>query len=176
MQKTCTKCGKTFPATSEYFSKNSSSKSGFYCICKKCRSVIRKLIYNTNEEERTKQKEKSKEWYSKNKDSVKLRPSYDTKEYCKTYYKNNKDKDKLRHNKRISAMGKVWKHENKQIKELVIKQNNKCFYCGCNLEKYTIDHIVPVSRGGSNLIDNIAISCPYCNLSKGYKLLSEWKH
>lgn len=173
--KNCTKCNEFLPATSEYFSKNSSSKCGLYSVCKKCRSIIRKSIYHNDEKERIKQTQKSKEWYSKNSDKVKQRANYDTREYCKEYYINNKDKDRLRHKKRISIMGKVWRHESKQIKELVIKQNNKCFYCNCDLEKYTIDHVIPVSRGGSNLIENIVICCSYCNLSKGYKLLSEWK-
>lgn len=36
--KTCSRCGKTKLAHSRFFSKNKSSKDGFYSICKKCRS------------------------------------------------------------------------------------------------------------------------------------------
>lgn len=48
-----------------------------------------------------------------------------------------------------------------------------CVYCGINTAT-TRDHIIPLSRGGSNTIDNINPSCLICNDSKGTKLLSEW--
>lgn len=37
-----------------------------------------------------------------------------------------------------------------------------------------IDHVIPRSRGGTDDMDNLAVSCAPCNLSKGDKLLSEW--
>lgn len=36
--KTCTRCGKTKLATNRFFSKNSTSKDGWYSICKQCRN------------------------------------------------------------------------------------------------------------------------------------------
>lgn len=38
--KRCTRCGKIKLAHSRYFSKNSTSKDGFYSICKDCRNQI----------------------------------------------------------------------------------------------------------------------------------------
>jgi|SRR5580693_3447503 5-methylcytosine-specific restriction endonuclease McrA len=38
----------------------------------------------------------------------------------------------------------------------------------------TIDHIVPLSRGGSNWPDNIQLLCLPCNDSKGVKTMEEW--
>jgi hypothetical protein len=48
-----------------------------------------------------------------------------------------------------------------------------CAYCGRsgrNL-RLTIDHIMPVSRGGSNEIGNLVTACRACNLSKGAKIM-----
>ncbi len=44
----------------------------------------------------------------------------------------------------------------------------KCDYCGkeCG-DRYQFDHRVPVCRGGSNDMDNLALSCPPCNSRKG---------
>jgi hypothetical protein len=36
--KKCSKCGKMKPAHNQFFSKNNTSKDGFYSICKVCRS------------------------------------------------------------------------------------------------------------------------------------------
>jgi 5-methylcytosine-specific restriction endonuclease McrA len=51
-----------------------------------------------------------------------------------------------------------------------------CAYCGDRLHKrdLTIDHIVPVSRGGGHELDNLCVACKPCNSSKADRLLSEW--
>lgn len=54
------------------------------------------------------------------------------------------------------------------------QQGGRCYYCGCILEVYHLDHVVPLSRGGSNDISNIVCACVSCNLSKRAKLISEW--
>jgi 5-methylcytosine-specific restriction endonuclease McrA len=51
---------------------------------------------------------------------------------------------------------------------------NCCAYCKNEFDKLTIDHVVPLSRGGLHEYDNIVPSCGPCNRSKGKKLLSEW--
>lgn len=55
------------------------------------------------------------------------------------------------------------------------RQKGRCYWCGKAVGKaYHVDHIVPLSRGGSNWPDNLVIACPQCNLSKGNKLPHEW--
>jgi len=41
--KTCKKCGKTFPATNEYFHTQKSNKDGLRKECKKCRADYDKI-------------------------------------------------------------------------------------------------------------------------------------
>ncbi len=52
-----------------------------------------------------------------------------------------------------------------------------CTYCGVFIsgKSVHIDHIVPLSRGGSHLPDNFALACGSCNSSKHDLLLSEWR-
>lgn len=49
----------------------------------------------------------------------------------------------------------------------------RCAYCG-NGGKMTIDHVVPLSRGGSHSIGNLLPACQPCNFSKHSKFLYEW--
>lgn len=61
------------------------------------------------------------------------------------------------------------------IRELVIERDGACCrYCGVRSGPFHIDHIEPVARGGSDDLDNLAVACRSCNLSKGAKTPEEW--
>lgn len=49
-----------------------------------------------------------------------------------------------------------------------------CRYCGDTDGPHHIDHVVPISRGGTSHPDNLAVACQRCNSSKQDKLLEEW--
>ena len=90
--KTCTKCGKTLPATTEYFYKAKNGKYGLESICKKCRAEQGKQYRESHKNEIA---ERSKQYYEDNKDKKKqyYKDNKDKKsEYDKQYYKDNKDK------------------------------------------------------------------------------------
>ena len=50
---------------------------------------------------------------------------------------------------------------------LLEKHNRKCFYCGKTVSGFEVEHMLPKSRGGSNRIDNLTLSCHDCNEKKG---------
>lgn len=56
---------------------------------------------------------------------------------------------------------------------LVAKFRNRCAYCGVEGPLHA-DHRVPLSRGGSNSIDNILPACAPCNMSKHDRTESEF--
>ena len=47
-----------------------------------------------------------------------------------------------------------------------------CAYCGA--EATTVDHVIPLERGGSNEWDNLTPACGSCNPSKGTKPFLTW--
>jgi 5-methylcytosine-specific restriction endonuclease McrA len=49
----------------------------------------------------------------------------------------------------------------------------KCVYCGHNGGRLTLDHVVPRSRGGESVWENVVTSCAPCNLRKGDRLPHE---
>ena len=50
---------------------------------------------------------------------------------------------------------------------LLEKHKRKCFYCGKTVSNFEVEHMLPKSRGGSNRIDNLPLSCHDCNEKKG---------
>ncbi len=61
------------------------------------------------------------------------------------------------------------------LRGLMARHDGTCAYCGV-AEAKSIDHVVPVTRGGKNSIGNLVPCCRPCNSSKGNKLLSEWRY
>lgn len=57
--------------------------------------------------------------------------------------------------------------------QICARFNNECVYCGTG-ENITIEHLVPVSRGGTNASDNLAPACHSCNSGKRNKTFSEY--
>lgn len=49
-----------------------------------------------------------------------------------------------------------------------------CAYCATGAAE-TIDHVVPLVRGGSNTEGNLLPACKRCNSSKGARLIIEWR-
>ena len=63
-----------------------------------------------------------------------------------------------------------------QIRSYIFHRDGaRCLYCGNAMaERYELDHIVPRSRGGTNRISNLVVSCQDCNGRKGNSSLEEF--
>jgi hypothetical protein len=63
---------------------------------------------------------------------------------------------------------------NAAVRMRVMKRDKfMCTYCGVsgNDTELEIDHIIPLSKGGSNHISNLTTSCMFCNRKKGNRVL-----
>lgn len=49
----------------------------------------------------------------------------------------------------------------------------RCVYCG-SVKNLTLDHIVPLAKGGADIQENMVTACRHCNASKGAKVLVVW--
>ena len=56
-------------------------------------------------------------------------------------------------------------------------ENGICYYCGRKVgrQNLTMDHIVPLSRGGKSKKGNVVPACKECNNKKKYMLPIEWE-
>lgn len=66
--------------------------------------------------------------------------------------------------------GAVGSHTLQEWEDLKNSYNNCCASCG-NMVKLTKDHIIPLSKGGSDYIENIQPLCKNCNSRKHNKIL-----
>jgi 5-methylcytosine-specific restriction endonuclease McrA len=65
-------------------------------------------------------------------------------------------------------------HSRFSRRNVIVRDNNECQYCGKKVTKNaTIDHVIPVSRGGKSEYTNCVTSCHDCNNNKANKTPSE---
>lgn len=59
----------------------------------------------------------------------------------------------------------AWRRLRQQV---AAEDGTICVYCGCDCgSRFTVDHVVPVARGGSMDRENLVIACRTCNGRKG---------
>lgn len=65
----------------------------------------------------------------------------------------------------VRVMGRPRKHISiAKIRNLMSIQEGQCAYCYCDITgKYEVEHIKPISAGGSNDYNNLVLSCSDCN-------------
>lgn len=62
-----------------------------------------------------------------------------------------------------------------QVREYLLeKWGRECTYCGKKDVPLQIEHIYPKSKGGSNRVSNLCLSCEKCNQKKGNKPVEEF--
>ena len=117
--------------------------------------------------------------------------SEEIRRYHAAYWQNNKAQ--------LKAQGKLWRarnpdlvlqavarrrarklaapgtHTRAELRARFTEQGGRCAYCDAELTGiYHTEHVIPLSCGGSDGMENIVCACPLCNWNKGSKLPSEW--
>ncbi len=70
-----------------------------------------------------------------------------------------------------------YKPNNGHLKKHLLSKTDECGICGHQLDEddATIDHVIPLSRGGSNTVGNMQLAHEACNKAKGNHLPSEYE-
>ena len=55
------------------------------------------------------------------------------------------------------------------IQKLKDIQGKTCYFCGAEMHKEEVEHLIPLSKGGTNWPLNLVLACPTCNRSKQAK-------
>lgn len=188
LTKTCKKCNETKPLPEGFYAAK-RNKDGRWGTCKEC-------CKTTRAKWRLDHPEASKGHYAKWKEA--------DPEKAKTINRASVVKYQQAHPERVRATNRVsvtkWalahpeanrvrrarrralklayqgpNYTPADVAALLVDQHDLCAYCGVALNgKYHVDHIAPLSQGGGNGPDNIALACAPCNLSKADKSLLMW--
>jgi len=84
----------------------------------------------------------------------------------------------------VSVSEEEIRRERQKAKELRSSQwwkrrrsSGQCHYCGKKVSPrfLTMDHIVPIIRGGKSTKGNVVPACKECNTKKKHSLLVEWE-
>lgn len=171
MTKTCSKCKQVKGV--EAFHRDASTSDGLRCMCKDCVKV-----YYQEHAKEYRQRETRNRTELNRKARVRYHERY--REKKSAYAKANRD----RINKWNAATGKGQQYNNDrrasivqafgnftatEFKCLCSDFHNQCLDCGSYDKPLTADHVIPLSKGGNNTIDNIQPLCGPCNSRKGVR-------
>ena len=190
IMKTCSDCKKTKDLRE--FRRDKRSKDGHYLYCRECAKVRDRKYYEGH-------KDQAKKYYQENKEKLNnrsllyriLHPDYNKKwrdanpDYSIRYRETTKarvkrwitknpkkflEKLERRYAREKNAVGNITAKEWRELKK---RHNYTCLCCKRKEPeiKLTLDHVIPLSKGGTNTIDNAQPLCDTCNKRKGNKMI-----
>lgn len=178
-RKICRKCGESLSAIE--FHGDSASPDGLRSQCKSCRSDYM-VGYHEANTERVKAYQRKR----------RVEQAETVRAIDRARYVRDKDKrvaaasDGVRLRRaRIAGVGSDPKLTTGRLREI---HGDACCYCSVQMDfergkrgegiapnRATLEHILPISRGGTHTFDNAALACHRCNVSKNSKTVAEWE-
>ena len=187
--KACSRCKQILPY--EAFNKKSSAPTGLNSACRDCANAMKR---DMTPEQRERKNAKNRKYRADNPEAVKAtnRKQYENKREERIAYANdwiNKNRNKhanyqkrnaYKHRARNAAYARARRTRIKlngtyyiSLKETKNLLSQKCFYCQ-SFENMTIDHVIPIDKGGRDSIGNLVPACKSCNSSKGNLFITQW--
>lgn len=162
--KTCSKCKQEFPSTSEYFTLDKRKKYGLASECRPCKN---KRMSNWVKNNPEKQNKRVKNWARKNPEKAR----YIWRQVA------SKRKSNIK--------GNGWEPYTEE--QMLSKYGSICYLCNEEIDlqaprksgapgwKRSLwkEHVIPVSKGGPDTLDNVRPSHGLCNLNKSNKEIYE---
>lgn len=162
--KVCSVCRVSKPITE--FNKSKAAVDGFQNNCRQCSCAANKKWRMANPDKTRVNAENSR------KNLLKRNPSYHRDFYAKQYAT---VEGRLRmitnvNNRRARLMQAEGDFTAEEFAELCFLYGNICLSCK-ESKTLTVDHVVPLSKGGNNTISNIQPLCKSCNSQKSSKTI-----
>lgn len=193
MIKVCSKCKISKEASA--FTKDSSTKDGLYPYCKECKNKIEKNRMTPERKEKNRIRslihaqihkidavKRATEWVFNHKEHVaKYQKEYKQKhkeelnrkqrERNRKNYRSKRDKFiSYWHARKARKLLNGGTYTAEQWRKMRVHFGNKCLRCGSG-SNLSVDHVIPLCKGGKNDISNIQPLCISCNASKQGKVI-----
>lgn len=172
----CTKCGEH--KALEQFSRSKTGLYGRRAYCSSCGNAANRrryqevkaerAVYNRQYREQNRRylTDLHRDWVEKNRERL--------REYNRRYEAAHRAEKAARSRNR-RALERSGSHTVAEVQTMYKDQNGLCAYCESSLNlRYEVDHMHPVSRGGSNDWTNLALTCQNCNRRKSNKTAEEF--
>lgn len=199
----CSRCSRWLERS--MFHRSSRKKNGLACACKDCTKVAKHSSYLRNREsvlEKSKQYRKDnlakcrgqkRHYYMRNRDDILAVRRH--KRVTETEEERQKRLDSYkawaateRGKERIMISRKKHKALRREAGPLdsdiilsvmtgsEVNGEVLCVYCNESVgDSWHLEHKTPLSRGGTNDLENLAVACQACNLQKGDKTVEEYE-
>lgn len=186
--KTCYKCNQIKSLSDFYYRKDSNTHRNECKECIKAAKAVRESIDGVKEMRALKEKQRridkkeqikavrDKRYADPNQRLIILENGKRSYEKLKIYKPEIlKAANSYQRAKRKIEINKETSSTTSEIHTWIKEAVKICSYCNnyC-LTNYQIDHIDPISKGGTHTIDNFTIACPACNASKNATSLLIW--
>lgn len=129
-----------------------------------------------------KKKQRGRDWYSKNSEKVKAKaaawkkanPERAKELNAQSRKRNIGTSQAARANRRAREVGALGATSPAEWQEILTHFKRKCVYCGIAQKRMHRDHVIPLSKGGTNWPQNLVPACFSCNPAKANSSLEEF--
>lgn len=163
--KRCRRC--TVMKAPELFSTAKQNRDGLHGYCKDCHAELNR---ERNAKDPERHRTDSATWRKNNPEKARRyeqsrRAMHRAKD--KRYRDRHPDRNAARANRYYARKQKAeGTHTTREWLDLCVHYAMRCLCCGAQ-KRLTIDHVIPLSQGGSDTIDNLQPLCMRCNARKG---------
>lgn len=177
-RRVCKRCQEALPL--DRFDVDRRAKTGRRADCKACRSGYMKTYYSEHSEDR---RAYMRARLLENPEHVR---ALDAERYLRDRDKRSTLATEHAQVRRARLLGREYE-KGITVRRLRDRDGDACCHCGVEMifrrfkagegtgEQATIEHLVPVSKGGTHTWENVALACRDCNFRRGAKSLDEWK-
>jgi len=175
--KTCPSCSSILPRSSFY--RNKTKPDGLSALCKRCQWNSTKAWRDRHASYAASQKPHSRKRFKAWKAAHPERHAESRERYAATHHKEILESNKRWLDKR-PAKRLEYRHRRRSLEVLAAGSGyttaqhiewrwqmygGKCWICGGDADE--LDHVIPLTKGGSNWPANLRPACKHCNTKKG---------